>query len=109
MGTWTDGTGLRLRNVHEKSEDCTTYGCCIHSPTEHHMQRWPLVFRFDWGGVMERRCPHGIGHPDPDYLSFTFRKRGPYASEAASSHACDRCCKSYVHDNTFHFGEPDRG
>lgn len=43
--------------------------CCIHSPSNHHMSEWPMNWRSDTG-VMERMCPHGTGHPDPDHMTY---------------------------------------
>lgn len=42
------------------------------------MLEWPLNWRGD-RGLIERRCPHGIGHPDPDTVGDTV-------------HGCDGCC-----------------
>jgi hypothetical protein len=42
--------------------------CCIHNPSNHHMLTWPQNWRGD-KGMMERFCPHGNGHPDPDDLA----------------------------------------
>lgn len=33
------------------------------------MRDWPLNWRAD-AGVMERLCPCGVGHPDPDHLAY---------------------------------------
>ncbi len=54
--------------------------CCIHYSSDHHMLGWPQNWRED-KGQMERVCPHGIGHPDPDDL---------YTDTV---HGCDGCCK----------------
>jgi hypothetical protein len=43
--------------------------CVIHSPSDHSMRDWPLNWRSDTG-VMERFCPHGVGHPDPDHMAY---------------------------------------
>ncbi len=52
--------------------------------TDHHMKTWPTNIRFDRGGLVERICPHGIGHPDPDSLRQMKNDNG--------THGCDRCC-----------------
>ena len=45
------------------------------------MRDWPQHFRDD-RGIMERICPHGVGHPDPDdYLA------------GDGMHGCDGCCR----------------
>ena len=59
--------------------------CPIHAPSDHHMVTWPLHWRDDrW--IMERLCPHAIGHPDPDdYKIRTGMDDGDHYS-------CDGCC-----------------
>lgn len=63
METYTTGTGQKLV-VHTRS-DCQAEHCVIHNPSQHHMREWPTHWRED-KGEMERICPHGVGHPDPD-------------------------------------------
>lgn len=75
------GTGQRLR-VHKKSE-CSGQ-CPIHNPSDHHMKDWPTNWRGD-KGIMERICPHGIGHPDPDDINVKKHKH-------LAIHGCDGCC-----------------
>lgn len=70
------GTGQKL-NVHDKS-DCSGK-CPIHNPSDHHMVEWPTHWRDDVG-FMERICPCGIGHPDPDDKT------------ADGVHGCCGCC-----------------
>ena len=77
--------GQVIRNVHYASK-CIGRPCCIHNPSDHHMRSWPQNFRQD-RGMMERICPHGIGHPDPDDPT------------TDTVHGCDGCCavpESYV-------------
>ncbi|MEU4534317.1 hypothetical protein AB0G15_05540 [Streptosporangium sp. NPDC023825] len=62
--------------------------CAIHNPTKHHMNEWPAVFRMDKNALIERTCPHGLGHPDPDSLAF-FIKHG---ITSLGAHGCDGCC-----------------
>jgi len=64
--------------VHDRDK-CAGEFCCIHNPSDHHMKNWPQLWRDD-RKMMERTCPHGIGHPDPDDRS-SFR-----------DHGCDGCC-----------------
>ena len=54
--------------------------CCIHNPSDHHMKDWPQNWRND-RGIMERICPHGVGHPDPDCHN-----------KENTIHGCDGCC-----------------
>jgi hypothetical protein len=53
--------------------------CPLHRRTDHHMRAWPQHWRDD-RGIMERTCPHGIGHPDPDDPT------------TDTVHGCDGCC-----------------
>jgi len=50
------------------------------------MADWPQNWRGD-RGLMERVCPHGIGHPDPD----DFKSNDKYESV----HGCDGCCQPF--------------
>lgn len=87
-GNWElEHSGVVLTNVHPKSQSCVDEPCSIHNLTEHSMREFPQHFRMD-NGLMERTCPHGIGHPDPDCLPF-FRARGMDYMEV---HGCDGCC-----------------
>lgn len=73
-------SGQVLTNVHDLGK-CAGENCTIHNPSNHAMRDFPRYWRTDWGGFMERICPHGIGHPDPD-------DRNAY-----SVHGCDGCCR----------------
>lgn len=114
--------------VHDE-EDCVGRHCPVHSPSDHHMKDWPLVYRIDrpiiyiqdgnWDGkvpgrsqstsgravtvLTERTCPHGVGHPDPDCLDFL---RGLLlegsSAETEAVHGCDGCC---VDPNDIHHDE----
>lgn len=75
--------GLTLLNVHEPAK-CAGEVCCIHNPTDHHMRTWRQNWRGD-KGMVERLCPHGIGHPDPDDLLVR-------TTRWAGVHGCDGCC-----------------
>lgn len=74
------GVGQYLRGIHSRSK-CRGRACVIHNPSGHSMRGFPTLWRGDWGGFMERVCPHGVGHPDPD---------DPNASPI---HGCDGCCR----------------
>lgn len=76
--TYTTGTGQLLAKVHKEIE-CKRQHCVIHRPSDHSMRSFPTHWRSD-RGFMERICPHGVGHPDPD--DFT----------ADPVHGCDGCC-----------------
>jgi hypothetical protein len=42
---------------------------------------------------MERICPHGVGHPDPDHLAFVEERYGTDEASVESVHGCDGCCR----------------
>lgn len=77
-------------NVHDPRR-CEGRPCVIHHPSEHHMVKWPLLWRDDIA-AMERTCPHGVGHPDPDHLAYlrTVISGGDIAG--IGRHGCDGCC-----------------
>jgi len=70
-------------SVH-KAENCMGDVCTIHKRTDHSMRRFPQMWRAD-RKIMERTCPHGVGHPDPDEYKII---EGIDDGE----HACDGCC-----------------
>lgn len=67
---------MTLVNVHNPAR-CEGRGCCVHHPSDHHMKTWPKVWREDIK-VMERTCPHGVGHPDPDHLAYVTSLTPPH-------------------------------
>lgn len=69
---------------HDKATCHESDPCPIHHPTDHHMRDWPQHWRGD-RQIMERICPHGIGHPDPDDLAIR-------TGEDDGTHGCDGCC-----------------
>lgn len=63
---------------------CIGQFCCLHNRSDHHMRAWPQHWRAD-RGLMERICPHGCGHPDPD---------DPKAADPVDAvHGCCGCCE----------------
>lgn len=78
------GSGL-LVEVHPPSA-CDGKGCVVHHPSDHHMRGWRLNWRDD-RGIMERLCPHGVGHPDPDDLAYRLS-----VGDGDGVHGCDGCC-----------------
>ena len=79
--------------VHKRTEcsaliDNSLAGCVIHTPTKHHMVEWPTHWRDD-RKLMERLCKHGVGHPDPDQVSYDLTR----GVRDSSLHGCDGCCK----------------
>ena len=83
------GTGQHV-GTHPKSA-CVGQHCVIHHPSDHCMKNFPTHWRAD-RGLMERICPHGIGHPDPDDIAFLRATRGNEAANLQSIHGCDGCC-----------------
>lgn len=74
--TYITGTGQTL-GVH-LVQKCVP-PCIYHAPSEHNMRSFPTHWREDrW--MMERICPHGVGHPDPDDKT------------KDTTHGCDGCC-----------------
>lgn len=64
-------------------DKCVGTFCTVHNMSDHIMRSFPQHYRGD-RGLMERICPHGIGHPDPD---------DPKAKDKWESiHGCDGCC-----------------
>lgn len=78
--------GSVMVNVHDAAR-CAGEFCVMHNPSDHHMRDWPTNWRGD-RGLVERLCPHGIGHPDPDDLEFHLRN----GREWQGVHGCDGCC-----------------
>jgi hypothetical protein len=69
--------------VHE-ADRCIGEYCTVHNKSDHSMRSFPQHWRGD-RGIMERICPHGIGHPDPD---------SPWPANSAEwVHGCDGCCE----------------
>lgn len=67
--------------------------CPLHAPSHHPLRDAPLLWRADVG-VFERVCAHGVGHPDPDSVSF-LRYVLPFdefEGRALDRHGCDGCC-----------------
>lgn len=81
-----DGALLRTH----PPDRCEGEFCCVHKPSDHPLNTAPLNWRGDVQ-VMERTCDHGIGHPDPDHLTFV-RALNPDDAEGQSVHGCDGCC-----------------
>lgn len=76
--------------THEEQADCIM-GCVVHNPQMSHMSYWAMNWRED-RGMMERICPHGIGHPDYDQVRFWTRTMKWQDAWAEMTHSCDGCC-----------------
>lgn len=83
-------SGQVLRNVHSKKA-CAGRHCAIHNPSDHHMKDWIQNWRDD-RKFMERLCEHGIGHPDPDQMSYLELVLGKDKARYHGIHGCDGCC-----------------
>ena len=91
-------SAVRLVNVHDLSA-CAGRPCVIHNPSAHHMRDWPLSWRND-RGFMERICPHGIGHPDPDHMAYVRSVVGDTLAHYEGIHGCDGCCRALTPPDT---------
>lgn len=78
--------GSKMTNIHPVSDECLEFGCVVHSPTPGPMSNFPYNWRMD-RGIMERICPHGIGHPDSDSAAYFERTGRGYENV----HGCDGC------------------
>lgn len=89
--------GTILARVHGP-EECQPENCCIHNPSDHPLRDAPLAWlELLGGGVMGRRCEHGLWHPDPDALAFLMATFQWMKAEAVTSvhlvrENCDGCC-----------------
>lgn len=82
--------GSVIVNVHDIGR-CMGRHCVIHNPSAHHMRNWPIEWRND-DKMFERRCPHGVWHPDPDDYAYLIA----IGESERMAHGCDGCC----YDNT---------
>lgn len=83
------GDDAVLGDVHPETK-CAGRACVVHNPSDHRMRDWPLVWRADKGGSMERTCPeHGVGHPDPDDLAYHVAE----GRDWVANHGCCGCCR----------------
>jgi hypothetical protein len=85
---YVTGHGQVLYQIHPP--DRCVGPCPIHGPSNHVMRSFPTFWRT--AGVfdikpshMERICPHGVGHPDPDGSTVELMV-----------HGCDGCCEGRV-------------
>jgi hypothetical protein len=82
-----------IYNTHTPDQCVSDKSCSIHNMSDHSMRSFPQYWRGD-RGIMERICPHGIGHLDPDNYEYILATRGPDAARMESIHGCDGCCGS---------------
>lgn len=87
--TATLPNGQVLVGVHPATA-CEGRGCPIHHPSNHPMVDYPLLWRGD-KNIMERTCPHGVGHDDPDDVAWRLQQ-WHNVDHAIGQHGCDGCC-----------------
>ncbi len=97
LPVWISGVGDVVHDVHSPDK-CKGESCVIHNPSTHSMTHYPTHWRSREGlgrgyGFMERICPHGIGHPDPDDTAFLALSHSNDWIATHLSHGCDGCCK----------------
>jgi hypothetical protein len=82
-----EGEGTFVHNAHPRGT-CAGSGCALHGPSAHWLRdmpmRWSPPEPGGGPGRMERRCPHGAWHPDPD--------DGRFRAERGDGPVCDPCC-----------------
>ena len=76
--------------THDAGE-CLLDHCPSHNPSRHPLASAPLRWRQDLE-LMERICPHGVGHPDVDSLNYIDVVEGSGRAARLSAHTCDLCC-----------------
>ena len=82
---------FRTMQVHD-SDSCAGEYCTLHNRSNHSMRSFPQHWRGD-KALMERTCPHGIGHPDPDEINLNINSR--------NVHGCDGCCEGAYNENNY--------
>jgi len=84
------GGGTVVWGAHEGA-DCSG-ACALHGPSAHWARGMPLRWSFEEGrgGRMERLCPHGVWHADPDDMAFR-RRRGLPRDWVWADSACRGC------------------
>lgn len=78
-------TDLTIIDTHPPGR-CFGRHCTLHNRSNHTMRSFPQHWRSD-KGMMERICPHGVGHPDPDEYLLTTPQ-----GQHLGVHGCDGCC-----------------
>lgn len=82
-------TKTPLSNVHSLMS-CAGHSCPIHFMSDHPMRSFPQHWRSD-RCIMERVCPCGVGHPDPDDVAAA-KRLGRY-TDGYTTHGCCGCCR----------------
>jgi hypothetical protein len=73
-------------------DKCKGELCVFHNPSEHRMRNWPMNLRET--ALVERMCPHGVGHPHPDSAASLKRIWLEVYKDTGMwyTHGCDGCC-----------------
>lgn len=87
MEVQLENSTVVLTGVHETNQ-CIGPVCSLHKRSDHPMRTFPQVWRSD-RFIMERMCPHGIGHPDPDDPKISMFD---YSSGKTNYEAVHGCC-----------------
>ena len=83
--------GARAGIIHGPAA-CAPKPCPFHNPSPGPMRDWPKYIRHDRGLLVERICPHGVGHPDPDSLRWVNEQRAARGWDPDNgTHGCDGC------------------
>lgn len=77
-----------INGIKVHSEKMCKSPCPFHAPSDHPLKDAPLHIRVDKNFLVERICPHGVGHDDPDSTAY-FHGNG---LAWAGVHGCDGCC-----------------
>lgn len=88
MDVQLENSQVVLTKVHEFSQ-CIGPSCSLHNRSNHPMRAFTQIWRSD-RHLMERMCPHGVGHPDPDDPKIYNAPEGQRNYELV--HGCDGCC-----------------
>ena len=84
-------SSISLR-THEEDQ-CAGESCTIHNRSDHHMRHFPQFYHFG-RSIMERKCTHGIGHPDPDEIKII-------NGMDDGKHDCDGCCFRFATEEEY--------
>jgi len=87
----------KLGFAYHSRVDCKPEICAVHKPSKSNpMRTWKFQVRLDKFGVMERFCPHGVGHTDPDSMVWVHSRldklMGVENVTALGTHGCCGCC-----------------
>lgn len=97
MERYLTGTGQPM-TVHDKAT-CLGEYCVIHHPMPGFGSDWPTHWRgddlFDIRRLMERICPHGVGHPAREQYDYWIATG--QLSAMAPHGGCMTCCPEYCY------------